>query len=166
MKAVLVEFLMVILILFICRELVQPTEMVSADARQIHMGAHLGPPLSSNSNVIPSRGFPGTGWNEMMVKYREVQRKLGEEEQPNFTNVFHFAGYGFLPTESMETVARRQELFHKQNIARYISVHLLYLYSMGVKSYRQMQYKTIESNNRVPEEKKSIHLFIGKTGLL
>ncbi len=70
----LVAFLMVILILFICRELVQPTEMVSADARQIHMGAHLGPPLSSNSNVIPSRGFPGTGWNEMMVKYREVYR--------------------------------------------------------------------------------------------
>uniref|UniRef100_H3CTX8 Sterile alpha motif domain containing 7 n=1 Tax=Tetraodon nigroviridis TaxID=99883 RepID=H3CTX8_TETNG len=28
------------------------------------------------------------------------------------------AGYGFLPSEPMETVARRQELIHKQNIAR------------------------------------------------
>ncbi|KAF4089488.1 hypothetical protein AMELA_G00066430 [Ameiurus melas] len=27
-------------------------------------------------------------------------------------------GYGFLPPESMETVARRQEIIHKQNIAR------------------------------------------------
>uniref|UniRef100_A0A671K4G6 Sterile alpha motif domain containing 7 n=1 Tax=Sinocyclocheilus anshuiensis TaxID=1608454 RepID=A0A671K4G6_9TELE len=45
---------------FMERELVLPTEMVSADARQIHMGAHLGPPLPPNSNVIPSRGFPGT----------------------------------------------------------------------------------------------------------
>lgn len=110
--------MILILILFIRRELVPPTEMVSADARQIHMGAHLGPPLSSNSNVIQSRGFPGTGQNEIMVKCREAQGKLSEEEQPNFTNVFHFAGYGFLPTESMETVARRQELIHKQNIAR------------------------------------------------
>ncbi|XP_052405568.1 sterile alpha motif domain-containing protein 7-like isoform X1 [Carassius gibelio] len=72
---------------FMERELVPPSEMISADARQIHMGAHLGPPLPPNSNVIPSRGFSGTG-------------------------------YGFLPTESMETVARRQELIHKQNIAR------------------------------------------------
>ncbi|KAI2667724.1 Sterile alpha motif domain-containing protein 7 [Labeo rohita] len=45
---------------FMERELVPPTEMVSADARQIHMGAHLGPPLPPNSNVIPGRGFPGT----------------------------------------------------------------------------------------------------------
>lgn len=29
------------------------------------------------------------------------------------------AGYGFLPSEPMETVARRQELIHKQNIARW-----------------------------------------------
>ncbi|XP_057189404.1 sterile alpha motif domain-containing protein 7, partial [Triplophysa rosa] len=72
---------------FMERELVPPAEMVSADGRQIHMGSHLGPPLPPNSNVIPGRGFPGTG-------------------------------YGFLPTESMETVARRHELIHKQNIAR------------------------------------------------
>uniref|UniRef100_A0A8C1PEF0 Sterile alpha motif domain containing 7 n=1 Tax=Cyprinus carpio TaxID=7962 RepID=A0A8C1PEF0_CYPCA len=72
---------------FMERDLVPPTEIVSADARQIHMGAHFGHPLPTNSNVIPGRGFPGTG-------------------------------YGFLPTESMETVARRQELIHKQNIAR------------------------------------------------
>ncbi|TRY81969.1 hypothetical protein DNTS_030978 [Danionella cerebrum] len=72
---------------FMERDLVPPADMVSADARQIHLGAHLGPPLPQNSNVIPGRGFPGTG-------------------------------YGFLPTETMETVARRQELIHKQNIAR------------------------------------------------
>ncbi|XP_051555041.1 sterile alpha motif domain-containing protein 7-like [Myxocyprinus asiaticus] len=72
---------------FMERELVPPTEMVSADARQIHMGTHLGPPPPQNSNVIPGRGFPGTG-------------------------------YGYLPAETMETVARRQELIHKQNIAR------------------------------------------------
>ncbi|XP_015457081.3 sterile alpha motif domain-containing protein 7 isoform X1 [Astyanax mexicanus] len=73
---------------FMDRELVPPAEMVSSEARQMHIGAHLGPPLPTHSNVIPGRGFPGTG------------------------------GYGFLPTESMETVARRQELIHKQNIAR------------------------------------------------
>ncbi|XP_030631647.1 sterile alpha motif domain-containing protein 7 [Chanos chanos] len=72
---------------FMERELVPPAEMVSSDARQIHMGAHLGPPMTPHSNVIPGRGFPGTG-------------------------------YSFLPTEPMESVARRQELLHKQNIAR------------------------------------------------
>nr|XP_055057629.1 sterile alpha motif domain-containing protein 7 [Misgurnus anguillicaudatus]XP_055057630.1 sterile alpha motif domain-containing protein 7 [Misgurnus anguillicaudatus] len=72
---------------FMERELVPPNEMVSADARQMHMGAHLGPQLAPNSSGIPGRGFPGTG-------------------------------YGFLPNETMETVARRQELIHKQNIAR------------------------------------------------
>ncbi|XP_062337274.1 sterile alpha motif domain-containing protein 7 isoform X2 [Osmerus eperlanus] len=72
---------------FMERELGPPSEMVSSDARQMHMGAHLGPPLQPHANVMPGRGFPG-------------------------------AGYGFLPTEPMETVARRQELIHKQNIAR------------------------------------------------
>ncbi|KAG5847315.1 hypothetical protein ANANG_G00124710 [Anguilla anguilla] len=72
---------------FMDRELVNPTEMVPSDARQIHMGAHLGPPLAPHGNVVPTRGFPG-------------------------------AGYGFLPSEPMETVARRQEMLHKQNIAR------------------------------------------------
>ncbi|XP_071765278.1 sterile alpha motif domain-containing protein 7 [Centroberyx gerrardi] len=72
---------------FMERELVQPNEMVSSEARQMHMGAHLGPPLPPHANVLPGRAFPG-------------------------------AGYGFLPSEPMETVARRQELIHKQNIAR------------------------------------------------
>lgn len=72
---------------FMERELVPPSEMVSSEARQMHMGAHLGPPMQPHANVMPGRGFPG-------------------------------AGYSFMPTEPMETVARRQELIHKQNIAR------------------------------------------------
>ncbi|XP_029929525.1 sterile alpha motif domain-containing protein 7 [Myripristis murdjan] len=72
---------------FMERELVQPSEMVSSDARQMHMGTHLGPPLPPHASVLPGRAFPG-------------------------------AGYGFLPSEPMETVARRQELIHKQKIAR------------------------------------------------
>ncbi|XP_036410554.1 sterile alpha motif domain-containing protein 7 [Megalops cyprinoides] len=72
---------------FMDRELVAPSEMVPTDARQIHMGPHLGPPLPPHSNVMPTRGFPG-------------------------------GGYGFLPSEPMETVARRQEMLHKQSIAR------------------------------------------------
>ncbi|CAL1580374.1 unnamed protein product [Knipowitschia caucasica] len=73
---------------FMERELVPSTEMVTSDGRQMHMGPHLGPPLPPHVNVLPGRGFPGA------------------------------AGYGFMPTEPMETVARRQELIHKQNIAR------------------------------------------------
>ncbi|XP_042354245.1 sterile alpha motif domain-containing protein 7 [Plectropomus leopardus] len=73
---------------FMERELVPPSEMVTSDARQMHMGPHLGPPLPPHANVLPGRAFPGA------------------------------AGYGFLPSEPMETVARRQELIHKQNIAR------------------------------------------------
>ncbi|XP_061098962.1 sterile alpha motif domain-containing protein 7 isoform X2 [Conger conger] len=70
---------------FMDRELVTPTEV--SDARQVHMGAHLGPPLTPHANIMPTRGFPG-------------------------------AGYSFLPSEPMEMVARRQEMLHKQNIAR------------------------------------------------
>ncbi|XP_058504404.1 sterile alpha motif domain-containing protein 7 [Solea solea] len=73
---------------FMERDLVPPSEMVPSDARQIHMGSHLGPPLPPHANVLSGRGFPGA------------------------------AGYGFLPSEPMESVARRQELIHKQNIAR------------------------------------------------
>ncbi|XP_017266355.1 sterile alpha motif domain-containing protein 7 [Kryptolebias marmoratus] len=73
---------------FMERELVPPTEMVPPEARQMHMGPHLGPPLPPHANILPGRAFPGP------------------------------AGYGFLPSEPMETVARRQELIHKQNIAR------------------------------------------------
>ncbi|KAM6948797.1 sterile alpha motif domain-containing protein 7 [Aplochiton taeniatus] len=72
---------------FMEREMVPPSEMVSSEARQMHMSAHLGPPMPPHANVMPGRNFPG-------------------------------AGYNFLPTEPMETVARRQELIHKQNIAR------------------------------------------------
>ncbi|XP_018609037.1 sterile alpha motif domain-containing protein 7 isoform X2 [Scleropages formosus] len=72
---------------FPTRELVPPPEMVPSEARQIHMGAHLGPPLPPHPSVMPARGFPP-------------------------------AGYSFLPSEPMETVARRQEMIHKQNMAR------------------------------------------------
>uniref|UniRef100_A0A8C6TEK5 Sterile alpha motif domain containing 7 n=1 Tax=Neogobius melanostomus TaxID=47308 RepID=A0A8C6TEK5_9GOBI len=73
---------------FMERELVPSTEMVASEARQMHMAPHLGPSLPPHANVLPGRGFPGA------------------------------AGYGFMPSEPMETVARRQELIHKQNIAR------------------------------------------------
>lgn len=101
------------------RELVAPTEMVPSDARQMHMGPHLGPPLPPHANVLPGRAFPGagkqgTGAHSVLrgfpgMRIRELTARL----------VFCLsAGYGFLPSEPMETVARRQELIHKQNIAR------------------------------------------------
>ncbi|CDQ56245.1 unnamed protein product [Oncorhynchus mykiss] len=71
---------------FMERELVPPSEMVSSEARQMHMGGHLGPPMPPHPG-ISGRGFPGVG-------------------------------YSVMPSEPMETVARRQELIHKQNIAR------------------------------------------------
>ncbi|XP_027009319.2 sterile alpha motif domain-containing protein 7 isoform X1 [Tachysurus fulvidraco] len=49
---------------------------------------HLAPPLPPHSTVLTGRAFSSSG------------------------------GYGFLPPDSMETVARRQEILHKQNIAR------------------------------------------------
>ncbi|XP_037314794.2 sterile alpha motif domain-containing protein 7 [Pungitius pungitius] len=73
---------------FMEREMVPPSEMVASDGRQMHMSPHLGPPLPPHANMLPGRPFPGA------------------------------AGYGFLPSEPMETVARRQEFIHKQNIAR------------------------------------------------
>ncbi|XP_077472330.1 sterile alpha motif domain-containing protein 7 isoform X1 [Stigmatopora argus] len=73
---------------FMERELGPPAEMVAPDGRQMHMGPHLGPPMAPHAGVLPGRSFPGA------------------------------AGYGFLPSEPMETVARRQELIHKQNMAR------------------------------------------------
>lgn len=45
----------------VIRELVPPSEMVPSDARQMHMGPHLGPPLPPHANVLPGRGFPGAG---------------------------------------------------------------------------------------------------------
>ncbi|XP_061834783.1 sterile alpha motif domain-containing protein 7 isoform X1 [Nerophis lumbriciformis] len=70
---------------FMERELVPPAEIVAPDARQMHMGPHMGPPHAA---MLPGRTFSAA------------------------------AGYGFLPSEPMETVARRQELIHKQNMAR------------------------------------------------
>lgn len=35
--------------------------MVPSDARQMHMGPHLGPPLPPHANVLPGRAFPGAG---------------------------------------------------------------------------------------------------------
>ena len=43
------------------RELGPPSEMVSSDGRQMHMGGHLGPPLQPHANVMQGRGFPGAG---------------------------------------------------------------------------------------------------------
>lgn len=43
------------------RDLVAPPEMIGSDARQIHMGPHLGPPLQPHANVIPGRAYPGAG---------------------------------------------------------------------------------------------------------
>ncbi|XP_038860422.1 sterile alpha motif domain-containing protein 7-like [Salvelinus namaycush] len=71
---------------FMERELVPPSEMGSSEARQMHMGGHLGPPMPPHPG-ISGRGFPGVG-------------------------------YSFMPSEPMETVARRHELIHKQNVAR------------------------------------------------
>lgn len=108
--------------LCVIRELVPPTEMVPSDARQMHMGPHLGPPLPPHANVLPGRAFPGAGeqgpilhaWEDSQRVYKRMSMSI---------NGFSFgfspsAGYGFLPSEPMETVARRQELIHKQNIAR------------------------------------------------
>ncbi|XP_039617020.1 sterile alpha motif domain-containing protein 7 isoform X2 [Polypterus senegalus] len=72
---------------FLERDLVTSAEMVPSEARQMHIGSHLGPPLPQHSSIIPSRGFQG-------------------------------AGFGFLPSEPMDSVARRQEMIHKQNLAR------------------------------------------------
>lgn len=35
--------------------------MVASEARQMHMGPHLGPPLTPHANVLPGRAFPGPG---------------------------------------------------------------------------------------------------------
>ncbi|XP_027541240.1 sterile alpha motif domain-containing protein 7 [Neopelma chrysocephalum] len=73
------------------RDLLPSTEMMaSADPRQIHISSHLGPTVPQHPNV------------------------------PNLlaNRVYPGPGYGFLQPESMEAVARRQELAQKQNIAR------------------------------------------------
>ncbi|NXX11389.1 SAMD7 protein, partial [Podargus strigoides] len=73
------------------RELLPSTEMMaSADPRQIHIASHLGPAVPQHANM------------------------------PNILSnrVYPGPGYSFLQPESMEAVARRQELVQKQNIAR------------------------------------------------
>ncbi|XP_032553822.1 sterile alpha motif domain-containing protein 7 [Chiroxiphia lanceolata] len=73
------------------RDLLPSTEMMaSADPRQIHISSHLGPAVPQHPNV------------------------------PNMlaNRVYPGPGYSFLQPESMEAVARRQELAQKQNIAR------------------------------------------------
>ncbi|KAJ0058881.1 hypothetical protein NL108_001125, partial [Boleophthalmus pectinirostris] len=50
---------------FMERELVPPSEMVASEARQMHIGPHLGPPLPPHANVLPGRAFPGAGGMEM-----------------------------------------------------------------------------------------------------
>uniref|UniRef100_A0A7M4ES50 Sterile alpha motif domain containing 7 n=1 Tax=Crocodylus porosus TaxID=8502 RepID=A0A7M4ES50_CROPO len=71
------------------RDLLPSTEMMaSADPRQIHVASHLGPSIPQPTNM------------------------------PNILSNRVYPGYTFLPPESMEAVARRQELVQKQNIAR------------------------------------------------
>ncbi|NWR83946.1 SAMD7 protein, partial [Furnarius figulus] len=73
------------------RDLLPSTEMMaSADPRQIHISSHLGPAVPQHPNM------------------------------PNILSnrVYPGPGYSFLQPESMEAMARRQELVQKQNIAR------------------------------------------------
>uniref|UniRef100_G1NCX4 Sterile alpha motif domain containing 7 n=1 Tax=Meleagris gallopavo TaxID=9103 RepID=G1NCX4_MELGA len=71
------------------RDLLPSTEMTAtADPRQIHIASHLGPTVPQHSSM------------------------------PSLLSNRIYPGYGFLQPESMEAVARRQELVQKQNIAR------------------------------------------------
>ncbi|CAM2119405.1 sterile alpha motif domain-containing protein 7 [Caretta caretta] len=76
---------------FVDRDLLPSTEMMApADPRQIHVASHLGPSVPQHANM------------------------------PNILSnrVYPGPGYSFLQPESIEAVARRQELVQKQNIAR------------------------------------------------
>ncbi|KAM4660027.1 sterile alpha motif domain-containing protein 7 [Amazona ochrocephala] len=73
------------------RDLLPSAEMMApADPRQIHIASHLGPTVPQHTNM------------------------------PNILSnrVYPPPAYSFLQPESMEAVARRQELVQKQNIAR------------------------------------------------
>ncbi|NXL92538.1 SAMD7 protein, partial [Alectura lathami] len=73
------------------RELLPSAEMMAAaDPRQLHLASHLGP-------AVP--------------QHASVPNMLSSRGYPG-------PGYSFLQPESMEAVARRQELVQKQNIAR------------------------------------------------
>uniref|UniRef100_A0A8C3HSF0 Sterile alpha motif domain containing 7 n=1 Tax=Chrysemys picta bellii TaxID=8478 RepID=A0A8C3HSF0_CHRPI len=78
---------------FVDRDLLPSTEMMApADPRQIHVASHLGPSVPQHANmpnILSNRVYPGTGNSQLND-----------------------------PPESMEAVARRQELVQKQNIAR------------------------------------------------
>uniref|UniRef100_A0A8C3RQC1 Sterile alpha motif domain containing 7 n=1 Tax=Chelydra serpentina TaxID=8475 RepID=A0A8C3RQC1_CHESE len=66
--------------------------MAPADPRQIHVASHLGPSVPQHANmpnILSNRVYPGPGNSQLND-----------------------------PPESMEAVARRQELVQKQNIAR------------------------------------------------
>uniref|UniRef100_A0A8C5F127 Sterile alpha motif domain containing 7 n=1 Tax=Gopherus evgoodei TaxID=1825980 RepID=A0A8C5F127_9SAUR len=75
------------------KDLLPSTEMMApADPRQIHVASHLGPSVPQHANmpnILSSRVYPGPGNSQLND-----------------------------PPESMEAVARRQELVQKQNIAR------------------------------------------------
>ncbi|XP_039193581.1 sterile alpha motif domain-containing protein 7 [Crotalus tigris] len=76
---------------FMERNLLPASEILpTADLRQIHVASTLGPPVSQLTNI------------------------------PNLLSscVSQGPGYSFLQSESMEAVAKRQELIQKQNIAR------------------------------------------------
>uniref|UniRef100_A0A8C8SPT8 Sterile alpha motif domain containing 7 n=1 Tax=Pelusios castaneus TaxID=367368 RepID=A0A8C8SPT8_9SAUR len=69
--------------------LLPSTEMIApADPRQIHVASQFGPSVPQHANM------------------------------PNMLSNRVYPGYSFLQPESMEAVARRQELVQKQNIAR------------------------------------------------
>nr|XP_006122928.1 sterile alpha motif domain-containing protein 7 [Pelodiscus sinensis] len=76
---------------FVDRDLLPSTEMMApADPRQIHVASHLGPSVPQHANM---------------------SNILSNRIYPS-------PGYSFLQPESMEAVARRQELVQKQHIAR------------------------------------------------
>lgn len=100
------------------RDLVPPAEMVASEARQMHMGPHLGPPLTPHANVLPGRAIPGPGEHSTLCLRESVLVCFSFQALTVCLSFCFSAGYGFLPSEPMETVARRQELIHKQNIAR------------------------------------------------
>ncbi|XP_074860715.1 sterile alpha motif domain-containing protein 7 [Carettochelys insculpta] len=74
---------------FVDRDLLPSTEMMApADPRQIHVASHLGSSVPQHASM------------------------------PNILSSRVYPGYSFLQPESMEAMARRQELVQKQHIAR------------------------------------------------
>ncbi|XP_005992804.1 sterile alpha motif domain-containing protein 7 isoform X1 [Latimeria chalumnae] len=51
---------------FVDRDILSPGDMITpTEARQIHMGSHLGPTLSSHANLLPNRTYPAAGYSFM-----------------------------------------------------------------------------------------------------